>query len=112
MNIESIIPSGNGGINGEGRTLKEICEKSHLSVNELSWIVTSHKMDFIPTYYWEWLYSFRFEYDKIKVYLDEETIYKTLYVGYGLFEVYIDNIADGASFHYFFLIDLIIFVFP
>ena len=26
MNIESIIPSGNGGINGEGRTLKEICE--------------------------------------------------------------------------------------
>ena len=27
MIIESIIPSGNGGINGEGRTLKEICEK-------------------------------------------------------------------------------------
>ena len=27
MNIESIIPSGNGGINGEGRTLKDICEK-------------------------------------------------------------------------------------
>ena len=27
MNIENIIPSGNGGINGEGRTLKEICEK-------------------------------------------------------------------------------------
>lgn len=26
MNIESIIPSGNRGINGEGRTLKEICE--------------------------------------------------------------------------------------
>ena len=25
--ISSIIPSGNGGINGEGRTLKEICEK-------------------------------------------------------------------------------------
>ena len=27
MNIDSIIPSGNGGINGEGRTLKEICER-------------------------------------------------------------------------------------
>ena len=27
MDIESIIPSGNGGINGEGRTLKEICER-------------------------------------------------------------------------------------
>ena len=26
-NIGDIIPSGNGGINGEGRTLKEICEK-------------------------------------------------------------------------------------
>jgi hypothetical protein len=26
MNINTIIPSGNGGINGEGRTLKEICE--------------------------------------------------------------------------------------
>ena len=27
MTIECIIPSGNGGINGEGRTLKEICER-------------------------------------------------------------------------------------
>lgn len=27
MSIENITPSGNGGINGEGRTLKEICEK-------------------------------------------------------------------------------------
>jgi len=26
MDIENIIPSGNGGINGEGRTLKQICE--------------------------------------------------------------------------------------
>ena len=27
MSIENITPSGNGGINGEGRTLKEICAK-------------------------------------------------------------------------------------
>lgn len=27
MNNDNIIPSGNGGINGEGRTLKEICEQ-------------------------------------------------------------------------------------
>ena len=27
MTVESIIPSGNGGINSEGRTLKEICER-------------------------------------------------------------------------------------
>lgn len=26
MDINNIIPSGNGGINGEGRTLREICE--------------------------------------------------------------------------------------
>ena len=26
MDLNNIIPSGNGGINGEGRTLKEICE--------------------------------------------------------------------------------------
>ena len=27
MDLNNTIPSGNGGINGEGRTLKEICEK-------------------------------------------------------------------------------------
>jgi len=27
MHNDDIIPSGNGGINGEGRTLKEICEQ-------------------------------------------------------------------------------------
>lgn len=27
MDISNVIPSGNGGINGEGRTLREICEK-------------------------------------------------------------------------------------
>ncbi len=34
--IADIIPSGNGGINGEGRTLKEICAKpvpEHLIMN-------------------------------------------------------------------------------
>lgn len=51
--------------------LKTFCNNAKLTIPELNWLLTSHKVDFIPQYYWEWLYSFRFEYDKIKVYLDD-----------------------------------------
>ena len=54
--------------------LKTYCNNAKLTIPELNWLLTSHKMDFIPSYYWEWLYSFRFEYDKINVYLDDESI--------------------------------------
>lgn len=54
--------------------LKEYCENTRLTINELNWLLTSHKIDFIAQYYWEWLYSFRFEYDRINVYLDEEGV--------------------------------------
>lgn len=54
--------------------LSEICQNSHLTIPELNWLLTSHRVDFIPQYYWEWLYSFRFEFNKIKVYLDEEGV--------------------------------------
>ena len=54
--------------------LKEYCAKSHLTNNELQWLIESRKVDFIASYYWEWLLSFRFEYDKIKVYLDNEDV--------------------------------------
>ena len=46
MTIECIIPSGNGGINGEGRTLREICEKpvpehliknGHVDFSAIAW---------------------------------------------------------------------------
>lgn len=54
--------------------LKEYCENTCLTINEFNWLLTSHKIDFIAQYYWEWLYSFRFEYNKINVYLDEEGV--------------------------------------
>ena len=55
MAIENIIPSGNGGINGEGRTLKEICEHpvpEHLirkldGVGIVSNIVNRMKVDLV-----------------------------------------------------------------
>jgi len=54
--------------------LKTYCNNTKLTTQELNWLLTSHKMDFIPSYYWEWLYSFRFDYDKINVYLDNEDV--------------------------------------
>ena len=51
--------------------LKEFCENARLTPTEYYLLKDSHRIDFIPTYYWEWLYSFRFDYDKINVYLDE-----------------------------------------
>ena len=53
--------------------LKRMC-MMHLTMEELNWLLTAHRVDFIAAYYWEWLMSFRFEYDKIKVYLDEDGV--------------------------------------
>lgn len=54
--------------------LLDICNYSRLTLPELNWLLTSHKMDFIPSYYWEWLYSFKFDFDKINVGLDENSV--------------------------------------
>ena len=54
--------------------LLDICNYSRLTLPELNWLLTSHKMDFIPSYYWEWLYSFKFDFDKIDVGLDENSV--------------------------------------
>jgi len=54
--------------------LKKYCENTRLTIEELNWLINGHRIDFIAPYYWEWLYSFRFEYDKIKVYLDDEGV--------------------------------------
>jgi len=56
------------------KLLKEICNNTKLTIEELNWLLTAHRVDFIAQYYWEWLYSFRFEYDKIRVYLDEDGV--------------------------------------
>jgi len=55
------------------KQLKKLC-MMHLTVEELQWLLESHRVDFIAAYYWEWLMSFRFEYDKINVYLDKDGI--------------------------------------
>jgi len=54
--------------------LKEYCENTRLTLKELNWLLNGHRVDFIASYYWEWLYSFRFEYNKINVYLDEDGV--------------------------------------
>lgn len=54
--------------------LRTYCNNTHLTLEELNWLLVAHRVDFIARYYWEWLYSFRFEYDKIKVYLDEDSV--------------------------------------
>ena len=54
--------------------LKEFCENTSLTSTEFYLLKESHRIDFIPTYYWEWLWSFRFDYDKINVRLDENGV--------------------------------------
>ena len=54
--------------------LRTYCNNAHLSDTEFHLLKESHCIDFIPTYYWEWLKSFRFDYDKINVRLNENGV--------------------------------------
>lgn len=47
-------------------------EMVHLTNEEFEWVVKN--IPFIPMYYWEWLRSFRFEYNKMNIYLDEDNV--------------------------------------
>ena len=49
-------------------------ELVHLTMEEFNWLVTNKSIDFIPVHYWEWLMSFRFDMDKMNIYLDENGI--------------------------------------
>ena len=49
-------------------------ENVGLTTEEFMLILNSHRMDFIATYYWEWLKSFRFDVSKMHIYLDEESV--------------------------------------
>lgn len=49
-------------------------ENVGLTTEEFVLIFNSHRMDFIATYYWEWLKSFRFDVSKMNIYLDEESV--------------------------------------
>lgn len=53
------------------KKMKELC-MIHLTDEEFQWVVSA--IPFIPMYYWEWLRSFRFEYDKMNIYLDEDNV--------------------------------------
>ena len=43
-------------------------------MEEFNWLVTNKSIDFIPVHYWEWLMSFRFDLDKMNIYLDEDGV--------------------------------------
>ena len=49
-------------------------ELVHLTMEEFNWLVTNKSIDFIPVHYWEWLMSFRFDMDKMNIYLDEDGV--------------------------------------
>lgn len=53
------------------KKMNELC-MIHLTDEEFHWVVSA--IPFIPMYYWEWLRSFRFEYDKMNIYLDEDNV--------------------------------------
>ena len=53
------------------KKMKELC-MVYLTDEEFNWAVSA--IPFIPMYYWEWLRSFRFEYDKMNIYLDEDNV--------------------------------------
>lgn len=49
-------------------------ELVHLTDEEYNWLTTNDSISFIPQHYWEWLMSFRFDMDKMKIYLDEDGV--------------------------------------
>ena len=51
--------------------MKELCTL-RLTDEEFYWAVRN--IPFIPMYYWEWLRSFSFEYDKMDIYLDRDKV--------------------------------------
>ena len=49
-------------------------ELVHLTDEEYNWLTTNDSISFIPPHYWEWLMSFRFDMDKMNIYLDENGV--------------------------------------
>lgn len=47
-------------------------EKIHLTCDEYNWCV--EHIPYIPQYYWEWLSSFRYDINKMNIYLDEDSV--------------------------------------
>lgn len=49
-------------------------EMVHLTVEEFNWLTGNKSIDFIPAHYWEWLMSFRFDMNKMNIYLDKDGV--------------------------------------
>ena len=49
-------------------------ELVHLTDEEYNWLTTNDSISFIPPHYWEWLMSFRFDIDKMNIYIDEDGV--------------------------------------
>lgn len=49
-------------------------ELVHLTMEEFNWLVTNKSIDFMPVHYWEWLMSFRFDMNKMNIYLDDDGV--------------------------------------
>ena len=54
------------------KIIKELHELKELQLtsDELNWLIT--KVPYIPAFYWEWLYGFGFDPEKINIWLDKE----------------------------------------
>ena len=49
-------------------------ELVHLTDEEYNWLTTNDSISFIPTHYWEWLKSFRYDISKMNIRLDEHGV--------------------------------------
>lgn len=49
-------------------------EMVHLTMEEFNWLVNNESINFMPVHYWEWLMSFRFDMNKMNIYLDDEGV--------------------------------------
>lgn len=56
------------------KAYKKYCEETFLSEEEWRWLMQPDIIPGIPKVYWEWLFGFYYEYDKVNIYLDENKV--------------------------------------
>ena len=56
------------------KAYKKYCEETFLSEEEWRWLMDPDIIPGIPKVYWEWLFGFYYEYDKVNIYLDENKV--------------------------------------
>lgn len=82
------------------KIIKELHELKELQLtsDELNWLIA--KVPYIPAFYWEWLYGFGFDPEKINIWLDKENhlhveVYDKLYKT-ALYEIPILSTISGV----------------